>query len=805
MSILSSAGRGLIFAFWPFAGLRPDWGYTRRLAVRGLALPLISAGLLPLSHPAGTTGFLAEGPTGITGAQVIRDGARAVPWRQAFRTWQDFDQALTWIIVAFAWLSVWLIPAGWGLYFFIGTAEAQTITTAVVAEIAGNDVASRWLRAIFGVTTGAPDLAAAQSGLGAMLQVYNAALLGVAAIAAIYHSVAVVLDFGREGRTDRRHNLPWTAVRTVVVFGLLAPLAGGWSGGEQLPIWVAGQGSKIATSMWTAFTDTIASGRGAIVTPPLNRDYEDILGTALKIETCMAAMNAVAGRTGDSPYITVNVNRALSVPWSQQITGIERSYDGTSYYPRGACGVQRFVPLENRPEAGAKAMAAAQRDALMAVIPDLQALARWIVLANDPNPQIVAQNPQPSTAVFRALADKYAAALTSRVAGAVAAQNGQLQQDLATDAKAAGWIMAPALMTTIARLNGSILEEAGRGPQVIGPAPEKHWSDEVTRPLAAADMLWHSALADVGRPHFRSTALGTSQSALDEIFGRFGFAEIVAGFQLRSSDPAAELAAFGHRLINWALGVFAAAMVITGGAGAASAVPGLGIVGQGLVAMANFASPLLTMLVTVLLGAGGTLAVILPWLPAVRWVLGCASWLVSLVEAVIGVPLMLLAMLRTDGAGLGAKQGGFMLLSIALRPMIMVVAIVASYQIFAQAIALWNLLFVPTMASIQGGSSQGLIVATMHVVLYSSTAWAIANISFKAIDVLPSVIIRWIGGQALGDADATGSAMAPVNKTAETVGQAGQRGTEGLSKPTGGKEMRPLPEPQTQDMLPKAQ
>ena len=44
------------------------------------------------------------------------------------------------------------------------------------------------------------------------------------------------------------------------------------------------------------------------------------------------------------------------------------------------------MPPENLDYAGEQQMVTAQRDAMIAVLPDIQVLARQIILANDPNP-----------------------------------------------------------------------------------------------------------------------------------------------------------------------------------------------------------------------------------------------------------------------------------------------------------------------------------------------------------------------------------------------------------------------------------
>jgi conjugal transfer/type IV secretion protein DotA/TraY len=799
------------FCFVP-SGFRPDWGFTRRLFVHSMSLPLITAGLLPADYPTTKKGWLIQdGGEAVSALQLLMDSRRACPSVWNLKTWHQVRQILTWAAVAFAWLSIWVPLAAWLAFFAMGTAHAQAIAQSVVTQVAGNDVAGQWLRGVFGVTAGQVDLAGAQSGLGELIGAYNVAVLGVAGVLAVYHGAAWIMDSAKDGKVGgKNHNTMWGVIRLLTAIFFLVPMAG-FNSAQLWLLYGAGKSSEGATNVWTSFTTFMSQGKGMIVTPPLTRQYEEVLGTALIIETCSAAWNNTAVKSGDPPYVIVSVNRQLSVPWSQTVTAIQRAYDGspTSGKPRGLCGTMTFVPPENKPDAGASLMVAAQRDALMGVLPDVQNLARKLVLSANSDQLVREQNPTPPTAEFRAISNKYAMTLSRSVASAVAAQNAQAQADIQRETQIAGWALAPAWLLTFARLNGSLIDEATMPPKLSAPAAETYWPmEDVQEPMRHADLYWRSAMVDVGRPIFHSTSMGTTQTPMDELLGRFGFAEVVQSYQVQSSDPLAELIAFGHRIINWSMALFAGAMALSGIAGAASAVPGVGIVGKGAIAMINFGAPFLTVLVLALAGGGLTLAVLLPWLPAVRWALACTSWLIGLFEAMLGLPLMLLAIIRTDGNGLlGAnRNAGFMLVSLLVRPFMLVVCLVVSFSIFMAALRLWNLLFLPTMTSIQGGTSQGLLIATAHVLLYTGTVWALANISFKCIDVIPSVVIRWAGGHMMADADYTGNATAAVNEGGRNLGTAGQRGAEGVKPPSKGDGRMPEPprEPRTTEMVAKA-
>lgn len=169
-------------------------------------------------------------------------------------------------------------------------------------------------------------------------------------------------ELGYTGRVGgQRHSTLWLPIRLVFGFGLLAPIPGadGWNGGQLTAVWVAGQGSKIASSVWTAFTSKIASGEGAIVVPPMSSPIESVVGTLLTIETCAQAQNTLAAKLGDPDYIKVTVGRQIRPSTFGGQYAVERSYDGATYLPRKACGAIKFMPPENLDYAGEQQMVAA--------------------------------------------------------------------------------------------------------------------------------------------------------------------------------------------------------------------------------------------------------------------------------------------------------------------------------------------------------------------------------------------------------------------------------------------------------------
>ena len=147
------------------------------------------------------------------------------------------------------------------------------------------------------------------------------------------------------------------------------------------------------------------------------------------------------------------------------------------------------------------------------------------------------------------------------------------------------------------------------------------------------------------------------------------------------TNPFASLMSLGNTMIITALTALGAAGLLsstTGTAGMAvfnllSGNPGAA---AATVVAHNFASFLATPIMMgcmSLLIPGLTIAFVLPMIPWVMWIAGVGGWLILVCEAVLAVPLWMLAHMTTQGEGLhGRAQEGYSLLfNVMFRPTLM--------------------------------------------------------------------------------------------------------------------------------------
>ena len=146
---------------------------------------------------------------------------------------------------------------------------------------------------------------------------------------------------------------------------------------------------------------------------------------------------------------------------------------------------------------------------------------------------------------------------------------------------------------------------------------------------------------------------------------------------------------------------------------------------------------------------GLTIAFVLPMIPFAMWFAGVMGWIILVCEAVIAVPLWMLAHMTFQGEGLHGRgaEGYSLLFNVIFRPALMVVGLFLGYFVFASGSWLIRQGFgVAAGFTLSNGGLLtnwlGLVVMVsifvmMHVVL--------ATMSFRMISLLPHHLPKLIG------------------------------------------------------------
>lgn len=204
-----------------------------------------------------------------------------------------------------------------------------------------------------------------------------------------------------------------------------------------------------------------------------------------------------------------------------------------------------------------------------------------------------------------------------------------------------------------------------------------------------------------------------------------------------NQNPIISAKNLGNQMINWAwasLGVMAGIGAFTLG-------------GAGVGTFTIIAGPF-TMLFGTLIVAGSTMAFYLPMLPYILWIGVVLGWAVLLIEAVIAAPLWAVVHMAPDGDGVVGRggQGYMLILSLTLRPALMIMGLVAAISLMRPLGYLINSTFGGAFAISHGPGVGGLTAMIAGVAIYTGVMVSVVNRVFALIHVVPDRLLRWIGG-----------------------------------------------------------
>lgn len=201
----------------------------------------------------------------------------------------------------------------------------------------------------------------------------------------------------------------------------------------------------------------------------------------------------------------------------------------------------------------------------------------------------------------------------------------------------------------------------------------------------------------------------------------------------------------------------------------------------------DWIKPLMTILAGAFWGAGFVLGFYVPMYPYIIYTFGVIGWIIAVIEAMVAAPLICFGLTHPEGHDfLGeAKQAGMLLLSVFLRPALMVMGLIgamilsyvslrlliytfsgfatdlfyisgpllsgpssggASGSILGAAGTLMNNAMHDSLGSSLMGSAMCLLVFPLTLIVFTTLVYLITTQCFSLIFALPDNILRWIGG-----------------------------------------------------------
>lgn len=168
--------------------------------------------------------------------------------------------------------------------------------------------------------------------------------------------------------------------------------------------------------------------------------------------------------------------------------------------------------------------------------------------------------------------------------------------------------------------------------------------------------------------------------------------------------------------------------------------------------------------------AGMMLSFYVPVLPLIRTTFAALTWIISVFEAVAMVPIAALAHLTSEGEGIagGAKTCWILWLNVLLRPVLVVLGFVGSMLVFNTFVVYFHTNFSHGVGALRTDMNilTRLISYVAYTLIYVGAIYTAANSTFKLLDLIPSAMMRWMGGspdQSFDDNSTAGMLYAASN------------------------------------------
>ena len=599
---------------------------------------------------------------------------------------------------------------------------------------------------------------------------------------------------------------------------------------------IAQFGSGLATNTWAQFGKVFGTSTGTNVVTPATPQMANIIHAMLLSYTCMEAYNLQAASAGGSPQDKVSIqNQTLSSPSKTVIYNFELNINISN----SVCGsfAFKYPSAPDSSTSAGNAVTDAQVAGYNGAKGLVDTLAKTIAQATT-TPGATAQQVTPSSfdTQMQAIVKAYITPLDQGLSTAQSKLNNGFSQELQTETATKGWIAAPLYFNVIAKMNGNLMDAANNLPIATAPSvfniqacnlgPGQPGPSASSRGIIAAMCAEEQIYGNYSPSTlYKSTtgeyqavagnAIGTGSSFLDIIGKIFTISSPSQFISISSTNPIASIISIGDLLYSLGISALAAVFALSAAAGISDTfwakIFSAGIsTAIGSTIRGTLSGPIgsiLTVIDGIVLTAGITLAFLLPLMPFFKFLGGVITWLLEVFEAVIGAPVWALAHLRPDGEGLSgpaATQGYGILFAIFLRPIGMVLALVAAYLLFIVAATAINELYDAAVNGANGVNSSTIGYNPLTVIIYSvifaAFVYSLMNTCLKTLDFIPDNMTRWIGMNSAHPQqdDHHGLARAAAFGGAAAVSKMGGSAVQGMNQLRQLKQQKDLQDQQGQ-------
>jgi hypothetical protein len=168
------------------------------------------------------------------------------------------------------------------------------------------------------------------------------------------------------------------------------------------------------------------------------------------------------------------------------------------------------------------------------------------------------------------------------------------------------------------------------------------------------------------------------------------------------------------------------------------------------------------------------LAFMVPFLPMFTFMLVALGWLIMVIEAVIISPLWWIMMLQPEGEGIAGsrlERGYGILQALVLKPMLLIIAMIAAIAVARIGFSLFNSVI---WDGLDLFTDSGIFEFLGAVMLYTYGSYFIIKMSSGVIQQLPNSVLEWLNssGRSFGEQEIIGQAEGHMRGGSQQIGGA---------------------------------
>lgn len=665
---------------------------------------------------------------------------------------------------------------------------------------ASNDLSVQILAEIFGsiVDGQGNDAGLFQGAMGA----FTGAILTLGGLLAAYTIFSGTIGTAHDGEMlGKKYSSVWVPIRFSLAALLIIPGSNGYTAIQNMVMWLTLQGVSIANSVWNATVDNMFQSNKISIVNQVNQP-EKIHTLAYQIyltQLCVAAneRSVLENRAKHAEY-QLNIDQTFETEYYGQTDNRDKNryeYGNTILlFGKDSCGSISYpvdtvanITSSTTSNKGINlnlrfnftnlgSISSAQKSALDTLIEGTKTIAEKVVA--DANPGVSQAD---ISAQLRTLGDSYYNSMLEQVRNLV---SGEQIQQIKSEMKSAGWIMAGASYTRIILLQNEISNMTKFFPSVSFKLSEDNISrsDDVKKYFKNGVEALGQSEKSLLKTTDGCTAVNASECksvSNESIFSIGGFVTKLTGVDMRfveneTRHPILIMSSIGNNLIDSFWTALKWVSVVGMGVGVVARILDIGTAGSATAVMATLAMTSMMVLIVPLITyifTAGVLAFILPNLPFLMWLGVIIGWTVLVVEAIIVAPIWIAMKINPNGEDIVGRGGnGYSyLLSLVLKPVLTIFGLVAAITLTDLFGNLINKIIFSVFSLNTNTNKMGIFEFVFFFLVYTILMYKVMLQGFSLMHQIPDHILKWVGGR-------TGSDLGGLSKSTGMAAMAGSSG-----------------------------